>query len=163
MANDIVLGSELGPEFLLGTETPDKITVSVDGTSVTKSGGVLAVAPPTFANNVITFPASNGAAPTVVDLSQFTTDIHVSGGSFDAATSVLTLTDTDGSTPDIVIDLSTLLGVSTQAGNALTDGPDGKPFLPEAFADDAVTAYATANNTDLESLFGTAIATVVTA
>ena len=91
----------------------------------------------------------------VIDLSALTTDIYVSGGSFDAGTSVLTLVDNDGVTPDITIDLSSFVvsvvnnndgtydvmqngvsvgqidtkdGVSTDAGNLLSIGTDGLPY-----------------------------------
>lgn len=150
MATDIVLASELGGEFLIGTETPNKITIAVDGTSVTKdAAGVLGAEAPVWDNvsKTITFPAVRGGAAQVIDLSQFTTDIYVNGGSYDAATATLTLSDNDGVTPNVTIDLSTLLGVSTDGGNLLTNGADGKPVFNKA-ALDAQTAICT-------SVFGT--------
>lgn len=138
--SQVVTPTNLGLEFAQGTETPNKITIKVDGTSVQKgvnTPGVLSVAPPVLdnVNKTLTFPAQDGNTPVVVDLSQFTTDIFVSGGSFDAGTSVLTLTDNDGTTGDIVVDLSTLLGVSTNAGNLLGNGTDGKPLFTKANLD----------------------------
>lgn len=43
---------------------------------------------------------------TVVDLSALTSDIFVNGGSFNPSNGILTLTDNDGGTADIVVDLS---------------------------------------------------------
>lgn len=137
MANDIVLGSELGDEFLIGTETAGKITVAVDGTSVTKVGNVLAAPSPVWDNvaKTITFPSVNGAAQQVIDLSQFTTDIYVDGATFNPTTNILTLTDNDGGTPNVTVDLSLLLGVSADAGNLLVNGTDGKPLFTKATLD----------------------------
>ena len=92
---------------------------------------------------------------TSVDLSALAVDIFVNGASFDAASLVLTLTDTDAGTPDVTVDLSTLKvtltdngdgtftiaqgansytfdtkeGVSADAGNLLLAGTDAKPLL----------------------------------
>jgi len=154
MAQDIVLGRELGDEFDQGVAVANKVTVKVDGTSVVKAGdGTLGAAAPTYDNvaKTITFPAVNGGAPQVVDLSEFTTDIHVNGGSFDALTSTLTLSDNDGVTPDITIDLSALVGGSSDGNNILTNGADGKPTLSAATVDALATVQ-------LESVFGTQIA-----
>lgn len=152
MANDVVLGSELGPEFEKGTLVANLVTVRVDATSLQRNAGTgaLSAVPPVFDNvaKTITFPSQDGAAQQVINLSQFTTDIHLDGGTFDAATAVLTLTDNDGGTPDVVIDLSALMGSSTDAGNLMSDGSDGKPLLVAA----NITDLATIQNT---SLFGT--------
>ena len=151
MANDIVLGSELGDEFdLSGGTVADKVILKVDGTSVVRQADGTITGAPVVLDNVartVTFPAVNGGAPVVLDLSAFLTDIFVSGGSYDPATSVITLVDNDAATPDITIDLSSLLGVSADAGNILTDGADGKPFFDKA-ALDAQTEICT-------SVFGT--------
>ena len=138
MATGFVLDTELGPEFLIGTETPNKITVSVDGTSVTKNAaGVLSAQPPVFDNtaNTITFPSAGGAAAQIINLTPYTSDIFVSGATLDATTKVLTLTDNDAGTPDVVVDLGGLLGVSGDGGNLLTDGTDGKAYFNKAQLD----------------------------
>lgn len=129
--NDIVLGSELGPEFLIGTETTGQITVAVDNTSVVKVGDELTAAPPVFdaVANTLTFPAQGASAPLVVDLTPYTGDIFVTGAVLDAATNQLTLSDNDAGTPDVIVDLTPVLGVSTDANNALSNGADGKPYL----------------------------------
>lgn len=151
MATDIVLASELNVEFDIGVETANKISMKVDGTSIVKDGvtGSLGAVAPIW-NNVtkeITFPATNGGTPTVIDLSQFTTDIYVTGGSWDINTTTLTLSDNDGGTPDITIDLGTLLGVSADANNLLTNGSDNKAFIDAA----AIRAIGTQQT----SVFGT--------
>lgn len=138
--SDIVTGSNLGPEFAIGTVNANEINVIVDGVSITNGGaaGLSAVAP-TFAystvTNVLTITPPGGPAQNI-DLTQSAAaDIFVNGGSFNAATSTLTLTDNDGGTPDVTIDLSTLLGVSTDAGNLLGNGADGKPLFTKANLD----------------------------
>lgn len=145
MANQIVIASELGNEFLLGTETANKITIAVDNVSITKPGDVLTATPGvlTYDNltTILTYTSGSGAVQNI-DLSAFTTDIFVDGGSFDAVNSVLTLTDNDAGTPDVTVDLSSLLGVSTDANNALTNGADGKPFLDSS----ALTVATDAGN-----------------
>lgn len=148
---DIVLASELNVEFDIGVETANKISLKVDGTSVVKVAGVLGAPSPVWNNTtkLLTFPAVNGAAAVVVDLSQFTTDIYVTGAAFNGATQVLTLTDNDGVTPDVVVDLSTLLGVSVDANNLLNNGTDGKPLFLVA---DLYTV-----STEQFSIFGTSI------
>lgn len=153
MATDIVLASELGPEFDIGVETANQIRLSVDGTSIVKDGttGHLGAVAPVWDNvaKTITFPATNGGAQTVIDLSQFTTDIYVTGGTWDIATTTLTLSDNDGTTPDITVDLGTLLGVSADANNLLTAGSDNKAFIDAA----AIRAVGT----EQTSVFGTSL------
>ena len=131
----VVTPSNLGQEFELGTTVTDKITIKVDGTSVERaSDGTLNAAPPMWDNvtKIITFPSQNGAPAQEIDLSQFVADIYVNGGSYDPALMTLVLSDNDATTPDVVVNLSAMLGVSTDAGQILTNGADGKPFLDEA-------------------------------
>jgi len=151
MAQNIVISSELGQEFLIGTETANKITVSVDGTSITKPGGVLTATPGSMtydpATTILTYTAADGTIQNI-NLSGLTTDIFVDGATYDSATMVLTLTDNDAATPDVTVDLSALLGVSTDVNNILTNGADGKPFLDCA-------AIETCATETCESVFGT--------
>ena len=131
--NNIVTAANLAPTFEIGTRTPNLITIRTDDVGVTQDAAGVISSPP----GVLTYDATtsmleydNGQGGTqTIDLSALTTDIMVDGGSFDAASSVLTLTDNSGTTPDVTIDLSSLLGVSTDANNALSNGADGKPFL----------------------------------
>lgn len=121
------------------------------------------------ATTTLTYTDEDGN-DTTVDLSALTTDIYITGGSFDAGSMQLTLTDPDAGTPDVVIDLSTLLlvvtdngdgtyelaqggntstidtrdGVSADAGNLLGLGADQKALLVEA----DVAALATEELTD---------------
>lgn len=155
MATDIVLGSELGPEFDKGVAVANQVTIRVDGTGVVRdsvTGELSSPAPVlTYTNGTQTLNWNDGQGTTLaVDLSALAADIFVNGGSYDANTTVLTLTDNDAGTPDVQINLGALLGPSTDAGNLLTSGADNKPFINAA----AVTALATENCT---SLFGTAL------
>lgn len=121
----------------------------------------------------LTYLDENGNA-TVVDLAALTSDIHVDGATWDAASMTLTLTDNDGGTPDVVVDLSSLQGsmtdnsdgtylydagngtttvidtntpASADAGNLLSTGSDGRPLLDGA----GITALATV---DVQDAFG---------
>ena len=167
MANDILLGSELGAEFDLGNEVAGKVSIKVDGQTLTKAAdGTLSATTvmPTFdsASGIISFPSALGGTGTDIDLGQFLTDIQVTGGSFDAATSVLTLIDNDNdTTDDIVIDLSSLLGVSDNADNLLSNGDDSKPFLSKSVIADEITAFNSDNGVQHTSLFGTALFTTI--
>ena len=60
------------------------------------------------------------------------------------------MTDPDAGTPDVVIDLSQLLGVSNTTGNILVNGTDGKPLL----TCDLIKAQCT---TQCTSVFGTPV------
>lgn len=145
--SNLITPTNLGAEFEIGTNVANKITVKTDGTSVVRAAdGTLNAPSPTYDNTAktITFPAVNGNAPVVIDLSDLTTDIFVDGATFNSTTNVLTLTDNDGATPDVTIDLSNLLGVSADAGNLLTAGTDGKGLLTAA----TVEALATETCTD---------------
>ena len=132
--SQVVTPSNLGPEFELGTTVANQITISVDGVGVVRDAGTGELSSPpgvlSYDNTTTTLTYTDGQGNTQnVDLSSLTSDIFVNGGSFDAATSVLTLTDTDAGTPDVIVDLSSLLGVSADANNVLTNGTDGKPFF----------------------------------
>lgn len=157
MAN-IITVPNLGTSFDLGTITPNKIEIKVDNTSIVKGGtGELSANPSTMTwdntTKIITHTSGTGVV-TNIDLSDFTTDIYVNGGSFNPATSIITLTDSDGTTPDVTIDLSSLLGVSTDANNALTNGADGKPYLSnDAFGVSTDAGQLLINGTDSKALF----------
>jgi hypothetical protein len=135
MANDLVRGANLGPEFLIGTgAAADKIEIKVDDSTVKRDPATGELSAPsgalTFDNatSVLTFDnGAGGVQP--IDLSGFLVDVFVNGGSFDPATQIITFVDNDGGSPDITIDLSSLLGVSTDVNNGLTNGADGKPFF----------------------------------
>ena len=132
MPTNVVTPNNLGSEFEIGTNIANKITVKVDGTSVQRaSDGTIHGASPVVDTvaKTMTFPSVNGAAAEVINLSEFLTDIHVDGATFDTTTSVLTLTDNDGDSPDVTIDLSAIKGASTDSDNVLTNGADGRPYL----------------------------------
>lgn len=56
----------------------------------------------------MTFLDENGDS-TVVNLAALAADIFVTGATYDATTGVLTLTDNDASTPDVIVNLSALI------------------------------------------------------
>ena len=135
----IITPTNLGTSFDLGTITPNKVEIKIDNISISKDGsGVLSATPSqlTWDNltKIVTHTSGTGIV-TNIDLFEFTTDIYVNGGSFNPATQVITLVDGDGVTPDITIDLSSLLGVSTDAGNLLINGTDGKALLTKTEID----------------------------
>ena len=137
--NDPIIGSELNVEFDQGVLAANLISIKIDNSTIVKSGAGELSAPSgamTYDAGTTTLTYTNGAGGTQnIDLSGLTTDIYVDGGTFDAATSVLTLTDNSGTTADVTIDLSALLGVSTDAGNLLNNGLDGKPLFTKADLD----------------------------
>lgn len=132
--NDLVTGANLGPEFEVGTNVANQITIKTDGTSVIRDAvtGELSSPPGVLTydggTSILTYDNGQGGTANL-DLSALTTDIFVNGGTFDAATGVLTLTDNDGATPDVVVDLSALSDPSADANNILVAGTDGKLFL----------------------------------
>ena len=131
-ANDLVVGANLCNQFLIDA-VAQEICLRLDGsTIVSAANGTLSAPSGALSYDAATTMLSydNGAGGTTnIDLAALAADIYITGGSFDAASSVLTLVDADGGTPDVTIDLSALLGVSTDANNLLTDGADRKPFL----------------------------------
>lgn len=134
--------SDLSNQF--NAVAPGPVTLNVDGQTVQASAAGVLSSPVTvlaYSNltTELTYTDENGNN-TVIDLGALTTDIFVNGGSFNAATSVLTLTDNDAGTPDVTVDLSTLLGVSTDANNVLNNGTDGKPLLTSTQLCDAIKA-----------------------
>lgn len=155
--NDPVIGSELGVEFDIGTLVPNKVSIKIDDSTITKNGSdqlVATLSTMTYNAGTATLTFTDGAGTaTNIDLSALTTDIFVNGGSFDAATSVLTLTDNDGGTADVTVDLSSLLGVAAEATNLLGTGANGKALFTKADLDGQTTI--------LTSLFGTQLGRIV--
>lgn len=150
--SQVVTPGNLGLEFELGTTVPNKITINVDGVGIVRDGvtGELSSPPGsmTYDNGTTTLTYDNGQGGTQnIDLSALAADIFVNGGSFNPTTLELTLTDNDPGTPDVTVDLSSLLGVSTDAGNLLTNGVDGKPYI-----DQAAVQAATPPSTDVGNL-----------
>ena len=69
-----------------------------------------------------------------------TNDIYVDGGTYDAATTTLTLSDTDGTTPDVTINLSTL----RETASVLNDSGNN-PLFPIGTEQDVVLQYLLAS------------------
>lgn len=147
--DNIVIEGELGNEFEIGTRITSKVTIRTDDTSVVRApDGTLFSPAPTYDNttHILQFPDVNGVATPPFDLSSLTTDIFVNGGSLSGT--VLTLVDNDGVTPDLTIDLASLLGPSTDPDNLLGTGGDGKPTITAA-------NLSAATDTTCQSVFGT--------
>jgi hypothetical protein len=100
--NDIVAGTD-GGAYLAETVT------SLSYTALTK---------------VLEFKDEAGNT-TALDLSALAADIFVNGATFSAATGILTLTDNDGTSPDVVVDLSAYKVT-------VTDNADGTYTLAQA-------------------------------
>lgn len=145
----VVVPSNLGAEFALGTEVPNKITIRVSsdaGNLLTNGADDRAVlvqaslAPAvaaletkttlTFdaATSVITYTGESGV-PSTIDLSAFLADVSVSGGAYDPTTQVLTLTqDDDG--PAITINLQELKQVTSANSSTVTITGNGENANP---------------------------------
>lgn len=148
MALNVIVKSNLGNDFALDTVNK-KVHVNVDADTLLRDSatGILSakgkVTNLTWDNvtKVITYVNENNVNQTI-DLSQFTTDINVSGGTFDPVTTVLTLTQDDGG-PDIDIDLAALARSSTIDSSTVAfdgDGSSGDPLTA------TVKVSATAGN-----------------
>ncbi|MGL5733251.1 MAG: hypothetical protein ACRCYS_00175, partial [Beijerinckiaceae bacterium] len=107
------------------------ITAWINGSGANSLGGALcarpAIAPGSIGatHNAMICDGSGNLVQVPIQALLQTAEIYVNGGSYNPATSILTLTDTSGTTPDVTINLGALLGVSTDAGNVLTNGTDG--------------------------------------
>lgn len=163
----VVVGTNLGPEFLIGTGVnPAKIEIKVDGTTVKRAVDGTLSSPITSlsysnATQVLTYLSETGV-PTIIDLSALAADIFVNGATFNASTGVLTLTDNSGTTPDVIVNLGALLGVSTNPANILTNGADGKPYLNCAAVASCVPAL-NVTTCQMRDVFGNLLGNVVTA
>jgi hypothetical protein len=90
-----LISSDVGNDIVLGSDS--KLYLSETVTA-------LSYAP---ATKVISYTDEAGNV-TALDLSALAVDIYVNGATFDAGTGVLTLTDVDGTTPDVVVNLAAL-------------------------------------------------------
>jgi len=80
------------------------------------------------ATKVLTFKDEAGNS-TALDLSALAADIYVNGATFNAGTGILTLTDNDGASPDVVVDLSAYkVGVTDNADGTYTLAQAGNTF-----------------------------------
>lgn len=145
--SQVVTPSNLGPEFDLGNTVANQIVIKTDNVGVIRDAGTGELSSPPGIlsyDNTTTVLSYNDGQGTVqtVDLSALTSEIFIDNGSYDAATMELTLTDSDPNTPDVVIPLGGLLGVSTDASNILTNGTDGKPLLTTAQLDLCEDAFS---------------------
>jgi hypothetical protein len=148
MAIPVVTPSDLGNEFDLGLIEANKIHVKLDNATLVRDAGTGVLSSPNAVlsynpvTKVLDFTNQAGTV-TSLDLSTLAADVFVNGGSFNATTMVLTLTDNSGTTPDVTINLGALLGISTDAGNVLTNGADGKPHLSSGVVATVAAAAAT--------------------
>ena len=165
--NNLVTGPNLNPDdFNLGTDIANRVTVNVDGSTIVRAAGGFnspdQLLSYSNATQELTLSRNDGSPPIVLDLSALAADIFVDGASFDGTTGVLTLTDNDAGTPDVTINLAALLGVSTDAGNLLANGSDGKPLFTAAVLCQAVTDNCV-DDCPLTDLFGNSFGTVLQA
>lgn len=100
-------------------------------------------------NSELTFTDNKGTQ-SVIDLSEFLTDIHVESGSFDPATTMLTLQTNDPANPTISVNLGDLAKsatVDTATAKITGDGSTGNGLQVDvqvsADADNRLTASAT--------------------
>lgn len=108
--NVLVAGSDGGLHLTKAT-----IEAQVDESTLVWNGST----------HVLTHTGHNGTA-TAIDLSALTTDVYVNGGVINVA-GQLVLSDNNGTTPDIVIDLSSYVNAVTddQSAGTLTLGTAG--------------------------------------
>ena len=143
----------------------NSVVGSVDLTPAVKAAETLTSWAYDPATNIVTYTDEAGTAGTH-DLSALTTDIYVNGGSFDAASMVLTLTDTDGGTGDITVDLSALKQVSTADSATVAfsgTGEAGSPLTASASVSGATAGNlltAVADGLAVDPAGVTALATV---
>lgn len=81
------------------------------------------------ATKALTYTNEDGVVATI-DLSALAMDIYVNGASYNASSMVLTLTDNDASTPDIVINLADLKQVVTAASSVIAFSGTGEASSP---------------------------------
>lgn len=88
-----LISADAGNDIVLGTDSKlffDQVVTSLGYVAGTK---------------VLSYTDEAGNV-TSIDLSALAADIYVNGATFNAGTGVLTLTDNDGTSPDVVVDLS---------------------------------------------------------
>jgi len=146
------------------TSTVDGVASTVDLKPLVQNAETLTTLNYAPATKTLTYVDEDGVTATI-DLSALALDIFVNGGTFNAATMVLTLTDNNATTPDIVVDLSDLKKVVT--ANSATvkftgTGEASSPLTASVALDPALTNLVTATASGLlvDSSAVTALATV---
>ena len=143
------LGSTIKPEGI----TPGKFDVNIDELTLEQTAGVISVNTKTGAGKSTALesmvkafetPTVLGYNPTTkvisytnelgvvvnIDLSALAVDVFVNGATYNASTMVLTLTDNNGTTPDVSINLSELKKVATSGSNSVTWAGTGEASSP---------------------------------
>ena len=130
------VSADVGNQLVAGTDGKPFFTQTI--TSLTY----------TPATTVLAFKDEAGNI-TTIDLSALTSDIYVNGATFDPASLVLTLTDNDGATPNVTVDLSDLLGSWTPNGDGTYtyDAGNGSTFTMDIRAANLPYANATSGLT----------------
>lgn len=154
MATQIVLLNNLGKTLKPAHTTPGKIDVQLDQTTLkVDANGIISVNTATGAGEsaalkaliraqetattmaynavtkVLTYTNEKAVVATI-DLSALALDVYVNGGSYNASTMALTLTDSSGTTPDIVINLAELKQVAKSSSNTVTITGTGETLTP---------------------------------
>ena len=112
---------------------------SLDLTPAVKAAETLTTWSYDPASHIVAYTGEDGVAKTS-DLSSLTTDIYIDGFSWDPAALTLTLTDTDGDTPDVVVNLSELKKVATADSATIAFSGTGEASDPLTASIKASTA-----------------------
>lgn len=111
------------------TSTVNGVVSTLDLTPLIQAGETNTTLTYAPATKTLTYTNEDATVATI-DLSALAADIFVTGGSYDPATMVLTLSDNDGVTPNITINLADLKKVTTQATNSITFTGTGEASSP---------------------------------
>lgn len=111
------------------TSTVNGVASTLDLTPLIQAGETNTTLTYDPVTKTLTYTNEDGTAATI-DLSALAMDIFVTGGAYDAATMVLTLSDNDGVTPDITINLADLKKVVTQDSNSIAWSGTGEASNP---------------------------------
>ena len=111
------------------TSTVNGVASTLDLTPLIQAGETNTTLTYAPATKTLTYTNEDATVATI-DLSALAADIFVTGGSYDPATMVLTLSDNDGVTPNITINLADLKKVTTQATNSIAFTGTGEASSP---------------------------------
>lgn len=111
------------------TSDVNGVTDTIDLTPAVQAAETLTTWNYDPATHIVTYTGENGVAGTS-DLSALTSDIYVNGGSYDAASMILTLTDADAGTADVTVDLSELKKVATADSATIAFSGTGEASSP---------------------------------
>jgi hypothetical protein len=139
-AIDGMLGTDWRAPIGVSTDADNILANGSDGLAYLNADGAVsgiiadASATSTLASGLIS-PAAGNALTSDGQGLFVGSEFYVSSGIYDPATKTMRFAYNTASKPDIIVDVSSILGVSSDAGNRLTVGADGKATLaPSAIA-----------------------------